>query len=67
MKDLLAFTALGEQKVFIPDVDCTTEEFYETLYESFPRLRKAGGFELLRCLPSTRDLEIIHSPVSQSP
>ena len=67
MKDLLAFAGLGEQKVFIPDVDCTIEEFYETLYESFPRLRKAGGFELLRCLPSTRDLEIIPSPVSQSP
>ena len=39
---------LGE-KIVVPDVDCTTEEFHEILMQSFPKLRNGGGFELLRC------------------
>lgn len=57
---------MGE-KIVIPDVDCTTEEFHETLYEYFPILKNGGGFELMKCILSTRDLELIPSPVSLSP
>ena len=41
------------EKVFVSDVDCTAEEFYETLLSAFPKFWSGGGFELLRCLPST--------------
>lgn len=66
-KESLTFAGLGEKKIVIPDVDCTTEEFHEVLISSFPQLRNAGGFELMRCLPSSRDLEIIPSPICHSP
>ena len=42
---------LGVKKVFVPDVDCTTDEFHEILFTCFPQLKNIGGFELLRCLP----------------
>lgn len=48
-------------------MDCSTEEFHAVLMKSFPKLKKCGGFELLRCVPSTRDLELIPSPVCHSP
>lgn len=34
---------------------------------AFPKLKDGGGFELLRCMPSTRDLEEIPSPACLSP
>ena len=48
-------------------MDCTTGEFHEELCTSFPQLRNADGFQLLRCLPSTRDLEVIPPPILLSP
>lgn len=66
-KQSLAFADLGEKKVYIPDIDCPAQEFHECLYSFFPQLRNSGGFELMHCLPSTRDLEILPSPICQSP
>ena len=63
MREMLKLAGLGEKKVQIPDVDCTTEEFHEALTNK----KNCGGFELLRCIPSTRDLEVIQSPVCHSP
>ena len=48
-------------------MDCTTGEFYEELCTFFPQLRNADGFQLLRFLPSTRDLEVIPPPILLSP
>ncbi len=36
------------------------------LMESFPKLRDCGGFELLRCIPCSRNLDVISSPVCHS-
>ncbi len=58
---------LGEKKIQVPDVDCSTEEFNEVLINAFRKLKDCGGFELLRCTSSTRDLELIQSPVCHSP
>ena len=65
-RETLSLAGLGEKKVQVPDVDCTTEIFHETLMTVFPKLRNCGGFELLRCIPSTRILEVIPSPICHS-
>ena len=62
-RDILVLAGL---KIQISDVDCTTDEFHSILTNSFPKLKNCGGFELLRCIPSTRDLELIQPPVCLS-
>ena len=58
---------LGEKKIFVPNVECSAKEFNEIIIKSFPRLENAGGFEFLKCTPSTRKLEVIPFSVSSSP
>ena len=58
---------LGEKKVVVTDIDCSTSEFHEHLFQAFPKLKDCGGFECLRCIPSTRDLEVIPSPACHTP
>ena len=45
----LVLAGLGERKVMVADVNCSPQEFRETLLTEFPKLRKGGGFELLKC------------------
>lgn len=66
-REMLYRSGLGERKVHIPDVNCSPEVFHNILYDAFPKLKKSGGFELLRCIPQTRDLELIPSPICHSP
>ena len=49
-KEELIEAGLGEKSVFIPDVECSAQEFKETLITEFPKLADAGGFELMRCI-----------------
>ena len=58
---------LGEKKVEFPDVNCSTQEFYEQVMSCFPKLANAGGFELLRCVANTKMLEPISRSVAESP
>ena len=37
VSEMLKLAGLGEKKVQIPDVDCTTEEINEALTKSFPK------------------------------
>jgi len=66
-KNELVLAGLGERNVTITDVNCTPKDFQEALLTEFPRLRQGGGFELLRCAASTRQLEIIPFKISNSP
>ena len=66
-KEELIEAGLGEKSVFIPDVECSAQEFKETLITEFPKLADAGGFELMRCIPNSRQLEPISTTVSQQP
>ena len=58
-KCLLEAAGFGEKKVVISDVECSTSEFHDQLVESYPKLAIGGGFEFPRCIPNTRDLELI--------
>lgn len=67
-RETLQLGGLGLKRVQIPNVDCTTEEFHEVIFQYYPKLRSnTGGFELLKCIPCTRDLEVIPSPFCHSP
>ena len=58
---------LGEKKVFIPNINCSWDEFKDALVSGFPKLGNSGGFELLRCIPNTKTLETISLDIAQSP
>ena len=58
-KETLLEAGLGEVKVDIPNVECSTQEFYGILTSTFPKLQGVGGFQLLRCIANTRMLEPI--------
>ena len=66
-KEELVEAGLREKSVFISNVECTAQEFKETLITEFPKLADAGGFELMRCVANTRQLEPISTTVSQQP
>lgn len=66
-KEVLVEAGLGEQKVDIPDVNCSAQEFHQQLIKAFPKLSSAGGFELLRCLANSKLLEPLSPSVAMSP
>lgn len=66
-RNLLVQAGLGDKKFTIPNIDCTPEEFNAVIVSAFPKLGGCGGFELLRCLPNTKDLEVISLSIAQSP
>ena len=67
VKEKLIAAGIGEKKVIVPEVSCTKETFNELILESFPKLKNAGGYELLRCIPNTKHLEVISSKIAQTP
>lgn len=66
-REMLVQAGLGEKKVFIPSVACSAEEFMRILVEAFPKLKGCGGFELLKCIPNSKELDAISHTISQSP
>lgn len=50
---------LGEKEISFESLDISQEEFKEHLYAHFPRLEDGGGFQLLKCLPNSRSLEVL--------
>ena len=66
-REALIEAGLGEKKVFIEDINCSHEEFKSAIIATFPKLGECGGFDLLRCIPNTKELEVISLAISQSP
>lgn len=66
-KEVLVEAGLGEKKVDIPDIECSPQDFQQLIINTFPKLRNAGGFELLRCIANSKVLEPLSSAVSMSP
>ena len=62
-RESLFLNGLGEKKIFVPNID----EFHDVIYELFISCERVEVFELLRCLPSSRELEVIPFPVCHSP
>ena len=66
-KEILVNAGRGERTICIPDIECSSLEFKEILIAEFPKLEKAGGFELMCCVPNTRQLEPISATVCRQP
>lgn len=66
-KEILIEAGLGEKTIQVPDILCTREEFWDIITAAFPKLLGCGGFEFLRCIASSRELESISRNAAQSP
>ena len=58
---------LGEKIIDIPDIDCSSAEFHHQIIQVFPKLKDAGGFELMRCMYNSKLLEPLSPTVTTSP
>ena len=66
-KEELYQAGLGEKEICFPSLNLTPEEFKELLYDQFPPLREGGGYQLLKCLPNSRVMEVLSPNVHASP
>ena len=66
-KNLLLEAGLGERKITIPDIDISSEEFRDLLFEEFPKLKEGGGFMFAKCRSNSRVLEPLSSLCLTSP
>jgi len=66
-REILMASGLGEKQVLVPNINCSWNEFREIILTAFPSLNGCGGFEFLRCVSNTKDLEVIRLSVAQSP
>ena len=66
-KNTLFSARLGEKKLKFPILDATADEFREILYEVFPRLKHGGGYQFLKCIPNSQQLEPLSAMVMSSP
>jgi len=66
-KDELFQAGLGEREVVFECCDVDHEQMKDKLYEIFPRLKEGGGFQLLKCLPNSRMLELLSMAAHTSP
>ena len=56
-----------QQVIVIPDLECSAQTFHDIIVGCYPKLQEAGGFELLRCRPNSRDLMTISQSISSVP
>ena len=66
VKITLTQSGLGLKELMMSP-SLTARELRERIVEAFPLLSKGGGFEFLRCVPNTRDLEAIPYNFTVSP
>ncbi len=58
---------LWERVINVPDIDCDAETFRSVILAAYPKLQDGGGFELLRCLPNSRELIVIGPKLANNP
>ena len=66
-RETLVAAGLGEKKIVVQDIESGWEEFRSLIIDEFPKLGNCGGFEFMRCIPNTKDLEAISVGIAQSP
>ena len=66
-KDELFAAGLGEKEIEFDDLCASAEDFRDILYQAFPQLQDGGGYQLLKCIPNSRQLESLSGLVMQSP
>ena len=66
-KLILEEAGLWERVVSVQDLDCSTEACRSVILSAYPKLQDGGGFELLRCLPNSRELVVIGPKIANNP
>ena len=66
-KEELFQAGLGEKEILFASIDMSASDFKGLLMESFPKLKDGGGYQLLKGIPNTRDLEVLSVAVHTSP
>ncbi len=66
-KDDLLEAGLGKKFIEFSSVDMNGEQFRDLLFSEYPKLRQGGGFQMCRCLPNSRQLEVLTSVAYSSP
>lgn len=65
-KEQLFQAGLGEKEIEFKSLDLDAAAFKEMIFGVYPKLRLGGGFQLLKCLPNTRRLELLSMAVHNS-
>ena len=63
-KQLLSGAGLGEKRITLA-LASTPTDVHNALLQHFPKLSNCGGYELLKCLPNSRSLQLYlihHTP-----
>ncbi len=66
-KDDLLQAGLGEKEIIFEDLNIDTPKFRNILCDKFPQLADAGGFQLCKCKPNSRYLEVLSTFAQSSP
>lgn len=66
-REVLLSAGLGERKIEVRNINGSWEEFKGEILATFPKLVGCGGFEIMRCVPNTKDLELVSMRIAQSP
>ena len=64
-REVLIEAGLGPKTFSVP-LGSSGEEFREIILSNFPKLRDGGGFDLLRCIPNTKHLDVISPSVAMN-
>ena len=66
-KSELFEAGLGEKEVKFSEIDISATQFRDVLYGTFPKLANGGGFQLYKCAPNSRELELLSKLAHASP
>ena len=66
-KDDLLQAGLGEKEIKFISLDLDADEFRKVLYQVYPQLENAGGFQFFKCVENSRRLEPLSTVTLSSP
>ena len=66
-KDDLLQAGLGEKEILFHEMHIDADQFRDVLFEHFTQLQHAGGFQLCKCLPNSRSLQVLSKFAHSSP
>ena len=66
-KDLLYKAGLGERTIEFQYLNIDSNTFRESIYETFPKLRSSGGYEMCKGKTNSLELEPLSNMAYQSP
>ena len=66
-KDALFRAGLREKDIQFHNLDASPEEFREVIFDAYPKLKEGGGYQFLKCVANSRNLECLSTLTMSSP